>query len=253
MATNIDTIKYFNEQAEWIVNEFERCNMIVFGPKGTGKDLLFAYVMWLRNVFYYANMPYDRNTIVLKSLKCLGVGNNTYEDIVNGTIKKYDDPFLQGADIYISDGGVYFGCQNDSAINTAYPGIAIFEALSRQLGQHNTHINLQALSRLYIKFREQADGFIKCLSTANYGKYFLVNTISYEYLNSASSGILPFASDNKKSRAYEEFVGHYGQVEYRTFYIPKEAINYDTHYFAQLFLNNRPTKQATKSNNFWRF
>lgn len=151
--------QYFSEQAAWLVDTFQNSNVIVFGKKGSGKDVIFATVIHLTPGLHYANMPYNAKTLVLKSLRALGVGGNTYKDIVNGTITKYPDPFIPSLPIFISDGAVYFGSQNNSEIDSMFPELAIYEALSRQLGQHQIHVNTQALGRLYIKMREQADVF----------------------------------------------------------------------------------------------
>ena len=111
---------YFSEQAAWLVDTFQNSNVIVFGKKGSGKDVLFATVIHLLDGLHYANMPYNPKTLVLKSLRALGVGGNTYKDIVNGTITKYADPFIPGLPIFISDGAVYFG----TASLSGGPGLA---------------------------------------------------------------------------------------------------------------------------------
>lgn len=237
-----------NAVDNWLVSEFERCNVVVYGAKGTGKDLLFAHVIHLRDDFHYSNMPYNFNSVVLKSLKCLSIGSNKFCDLVNGTLTKYNDYLLKGKDIYISDAGVYFGCQNNSELDNLYPSLAIFEALSRQLGQHNVHANLQSLTRLYIKMREQADSFIKCLKATDYGDFIAVNAISYDRLESAEANILPCMDKREKQR----FADKNGEIEYRTFYIDKRELMYDTHYFARLLLNNYNGNSVKYYNN-WSF
>ena len=44
-----------------LVKYFVRGNVIVFGKKRKGKDLLFNKVINARKRIYYANMPYTRN------------------------------------------------------------------------------------------------------------------------------------------------------------------------------------------------
>lgn len=248
MMLNTNQVDYFNAQNDWLVEQFERCNVVVYGSKGTGKDLLFSLVMNLRDDIYYANMDYGYNTVVLKSLKCLSIGDNNFNDLVNGTLRKYYDYLLKGKDIYISDAGVYFGCQNNSELDKLYPSLSIFMALSRQLGQHNVHANVQSLNRLYIKMREQADCFIKALRAIDFDDFIIVNTITYERMESAEANILPCGS--KKERA--TFTARYGVIEYRDFYIAKDDLMYDTHYFAQLLLKNY-NKNDVKYTNNWSF
>lgn len=228
--------QYFSEQAEWLVDTFQNSNVIVFGKKGSGKDVLFATVIHLTPGLHYANMPYNAKTLVLKSLRALGVGGNTYKDIVNGTITKYPDPFIPGLPIFISDGAVYFGSQNNSEIDSMFPELAIYEALSRQLGQHQIHVNTQALGRLYIKMREQADVFIKCLETYDCGRFLIVDAISYDKYASADAGLSPYEGD-KNSKEARDFEARFGEVEYRSFYVKKSWLKYDTYYFSRLFLD----------------
>ena len=93
----------------WLVNEFSRCNVLVFGKKRQGKDLIFAHVIALRGEKHYANIPYDENTEVI-TLDELNVGDNTFEDFINGTVRPFSPRFDEGCDVYVSDGGIYLPC-----------------------------------------------------------------------------------------------------------------------------------------------
>ena len=228
---------YFYEEHEWLLNVFNNSNVVVFGKKGAGKDVLFALVIYLQNGAHYANMRYNGDTLLLHSLKQLCVGVNTFKALVDGNITKYKDPFIPNVPIFISDGAVYFGSQYDSEVTNSYPGLPIFLALSRQLGEHQVHVNTQALDRLYKKIREQADAFIKCLRTVDYGPFMLVDAISYDKYEAALGGILPYMSSDRTSLDYQKFAGANGEIEYHTFYVDKKWLKYDTHYFAKLFLS----------------
>lgn len=244
--------RYFQSEYEWLLDTFQNSNVVVFGKKGAGKDVLFALVIYLMDGLHYANMPYNDKTLLLKSLKQLDVGGNDFNNLVQGNIKKYDDPFIKGLPIFISDGAVYFGSQFDGEINKAYSGVATFMALSRQLGEHQIHVNTQALTRLYKKIREQSDAFIRCLRTQDCGRFLMVDAISYDRIQSADGGILP-PPDGTSSRELLEFEGRNGEVKMHTFYIEKSWLHFDTHYFARLFLNDSPEIPMVYPNkNFWR-
>lgn len=238
---------YFYEEYEWLLDTFRNSNVVVFGKKGAGKDVLFALVLHLLNGLHYANMPYNGNTLLLRSLKQLAAGGNTFDNLVEGNIKKYADPFIPGLPIFISDGAIYFGSQDDTKINKAYPGLSIFMALSRQLGEHQIHVNTQALTRLYKKIREQADAFIKCLRTVDYGRFMLVDTISYDKYESAERGLLPWPNSDRTTMDYQKYAGANGEIEYHTFYIEKRWLKYDTHYFARVFLTGNKVLEINKN------
>lgn len=246
-AQNENAKNYFYKEYNWLLDTFRNSNVIVFGKKSAGKDVLFALVIRLMGCLHYANMPYDSNTLLLRSLKQLDVGGNDFNRLVDGTIIKYADPFIPGLHIFISDGAVYFGSQDDAKITDAYPGLSIFIALSRQLGEHHIHVNTQALTRLYKKIREQADTFIKCLRTVDCGRFLLIDAISYDKYEAAESGYLPYIEKDRTSIDYQKLVGANGDIEYHTFYVEKSWLTYDTHYFAKLFLNGNKVLEANKN------
>lgn len=244
---NVEAKEYLDEELKWVIDLFTSSNVIVFGKKGAGKDLLFALVTHLVKGNHYSNIYYNEKTLHLKSLKQLAVGGNGFNNLVEGNIKKYKDPFIPGIPIFISDGAVYFGSQNDSEVTKSYPGLSIFMALSRQLGEHLIHVNTQALTRLYKKIREQADAFIKCLRAVDYGKFMLIDAISYDKYEAACAGTLPYPNFDRTSIDYQKFAGANGEVEYHTFYVLKKWLKYDTHYFAKLFLSGNKILEVLKN------
>lgn len=152
-----------------VLKLFDSGNCIVFGLRGTGKDLLFS------NVVAYRNKPYCSNMNYLDSVKnapvCypfdpvyIKLGGNTYRNFTENNILPYSYPLPDGCDYYLSDGGVYFPSQECSDLNRRYPSIAMFQALSRHVGNCNFHVNIQNLNRLWDKIREQSDIYIRCIS-----------------------------------------------------------------------------------------
>jgi len=187
---NVESDAYWDEQNAWLVSEFSRCNVIVFGKKGSGKDLTFSHVINLRGVKHYANMPYNKLTTVM-GLDSLSVGDNTFEDFLNDTLTKFKPVFNDELDYYISDAGVYLPSQYDKDLDKRYHSMPLFYALSRQLHKMNIHANLQALGRLWKKLREQGDGFLWIRKTVDMDTHFVVHAISYDRYESAERRLLP--------------------------------------------------------------
>lgn len=151
-----------------IIKLFEQGNVCVVGERGKGKDMLFANVIARRNLPYVSNCRYDKKgglavdyfPLEFDKIDC---GQNTYVNFINGTINYYEYPYPMGADVYITDVGVYLPSQYCNELNKAYKYIPTFMALSRQLGQVNTHINTQSLNRCWDKLREQSRTYITAL------------------------------------------------------------------------------------------
>jgi hypothetical protein len=236
---------YFSLQDAWLKRAFERGNCIVFGIRGTGKDLIFSHVIHLRNVVNYAvRTDYKCKTIVLENLKTLQCGTNTFRNLLEGVIKPYMDPFLPGADIYVPDASLYLACQNNNELNAALPGLPIFQALGRQI-RHNTHLNIQAFDRTYKQFRDQVYSCILCLSTDVYDDFFITKTITYGRKETAELRLLPFGlSREKYPEEYEKFVASYGEVAYRYFKIPRDHVKYDTRALGNAIISKNLIKEV---------
>lgn len=147
---------------------FRDGNCIVFGMRGSGKDLLFSNVVAYENKPYCSNMNYcDGNP---KQPICfpfepqlLRIGGNSFNNFTSDNIKSYTYPLPDNVHFFISDAGVYFPSQENGYLNRAYPEIPMFQALSRHLGDCNFHCNIQNVNRLWDKIREQSDTYIRCI------------------------------------------------------------------------------------------
>ena len=131
-----------DEADRFLVSEFRRCNVMVFGKKGSGKDVIFAHVIALRGEKHYANIPYDDNTEVI-DLYELNVGGNTFNHCIDGNITPFPPRFDECCDVYISDGGIYLPSHFDKELEKIVPDMPSFFALSRHLYNNNVHINSQ--------------------------------------------------------------------------------------------------------------
>ena len=113
-----------------VIRNFKKCNVVVAGKKGTGKDLVFNKLINKRHDFYYSNIKYGGKCKLI-SLKQVSVYPNTYDDFINEKVTKIPRTFREKKDIYISDGGIFLPSYKDSVLYKTYPSMPIFYALSR--------------------------------------------------------------------------------------------------------------------------
>lgn len=150
---------------------FNYSSVSVCGLRGRGKDMLIANVIARNKRPYISNVDYrcKHSQFLPLDMSKLDVKNN-YRDFIYGSVREYRYPYPQGADIYISDVGVYFPAQYNGELNKEFKQFPVFMALSRQIGQCNVHVNSQALNRPWDKLREQCDQYILCNKCVYFGK-----------------------------------------------------------------------------------
>ena len=144
-----------------IIKLFKNGNGCVTGLRGTGKDLLCGNVIARRKLAYVSNMDYG-GKFFMADFDKLNCGGNVYDNFISGDVKYYRWDYPMGADVYISDAGIYFPSQYCSQLNNKYGSLATYQALSRQVSKNNFHINTQNLNRVWDKIREQSDTYIRC-------------------------------------------------------------------------------------------
>lgn len=247
--------------------EFNRCNVIVYGKKGTGKDLLFQKVINLRKKEYHANISYGGNYhhIEMADLELKG---NTYDNFIKGNINICQKPPYESQDIYFSDIGTIAPSQCDSTLHKTYPSFPITYALSRHLYANNIHCNCQNLGRVWKALREQADFYIKCRRKLSIGPFIISFITFYDKYESANNNILPMKVrfSNEDSRALaDQFTATNGLIQNRFFIQLKKNISYDTRAYHRIvfgtdsphphkqvrplkgiFLNNRVAKKKSR-------
>ena len=138
---------------------YKQGSVCVCGQRGKGKDLLMSNVA-VRSSRYYGNIDYGGNYTPI-DLSVMNI-NNGYDDFIKGTTKRYVYPLDEGADIYLSDIGVYFPSTYNDRLDKSYPYVPYFLALSRQIANASVHWNCQDLGRAWLKFREQSETYILC-------------------------------------------------------------------------------------------
>lgn len=213
-----------------ITNEFRRCNVIVYGKKGNGKDLLFQAVINKRKRPYYANISYGGDYTPIWANE-ISVAPNTYESFINNKVHVIDKKLAERKDVYLSDGGIILPSQYDSTLYKSFPSFPVYYALSRHLSNSNVHINTQNIGRVWKALREQADYYIRCRGVINLPGFLIIKTTEYDNYASAEKNLLPLKSRlaNKFSRAEtDQFEATNGFIKSGFVIVRKKSVKYDS-------------------------
>lgn len=217
-----------------IVAEFKRCNVLVAGKKGSGKDLLFQEVIRKRNKPYYANIDYGGKCTRI-TCRDVSVAPNTYLAFINDDVRQVERRFIEQSDVYISDGGIFLPSYMDSTLYKQFPSFPIYYALSRHLADHNIHVNVQNFGRLWKALREQADSYILVRRTISLPFFLLVNATIYDKYASAEAGLDPIKVRMFKTKeTSDEYHALYGYIKSGWVIIPKRHVKYDTRAFEKV-------------------
>ena len=183
---------------------FKSGNTCVTGLRGRGKDLLMSNVVARRKLPYISNIDYHCKSSQYIRLDFPSLDTkNEFQDFIDGTIKKYDYPYPDGADIYISDSGIYLPAQYYTKLDKLYGYLSTFMALSRHLGDCNVHINAQNLNRVWDKVREQSDMYILCRSCkVLFGKLVFMRILVYDKYQSCIDRVKPFKPQIYQAKAF---------------------------------------------------
>lgn len=210
----------------YVVNLFKNGSVCVTGLRGTGKDVLFGNVIARRKKPYVSNLDYGGEREAL-NLSLLNMGQNTYDRFINDTLNKYHHPFKKGADIYISDVGVYLPSQYCNELNKKYSYLPTYVALSRQVSRNNVHFNVQNLNRAWDKLREQSDIYIMCRRCIFLGPLAILSVTIYDKAESCQARVRPcrisapfFCSKEKRLQLdiyKDNFYNTHGEVRDYTF------------------------------------
>lgn len=221
-----------------LVFKFKKCNVVVAGKKGSGKDLLFQKVINCRKDTYYSNVNYGGKFLRITP-KDISVYPNTYDSFINDSYTLLPHTFIDKKDFYISDGGVYLPSYMDSKLYKTYPSMPIFYALSRHLYSCNIHVNIQNFGRLWKALREQADFFVYVKKTIWIFGFAFSYCISYDKLESAEKGLLPLSSrilNNYSKAEVDLYNANNGEIKGGWVIQHKKSIHYDTRAFEKLLL-----------------
>lgn len=217
---------------------FNNNNVIVYGKKGTGKDVLFNYITNTRK-YYYSNIPYTNKNYQLITPNDLKLGSNTFENMLHNQVLKCNWNYKEKTDFFISDCGVYLPSQYDSILHKNYKGLPLFYALSRHIGLHNVHCNAQNLERIWKALREQADIYIKCLKTIKLPFFLVVKYRYYDKYQSAVNDIrITKGGLLKTSDTIKVQNANVGIIKEKFIIVSKYKTKYNSRYFKDLLISN---------------
>lgn len=232
-----------------LCRNFQRCNVVVDGKKGKGKDLVFQYVINRRKKPYYSNIDYGGKHDPIK-LEQVSTKPNTYIDFISEKLKPTEAGRLyEKQDVYISDGGVFLPSYMDSTLYKLYASMPIYYALSRHLAEHNIHVNIQNESRLWKALREQADYFVHVQKNIKLPHFILLKLYTYEKEESVQRVIKPMKRRlfNKFSKAEaDQFEAEHGEIKGGWLIIRKKSIKYDTRAFEKKLYGDTPRNYRPK-------
>jgi len=232
---------YWAYQDRWLLNAFDNHDCAVYGFRGMGKDVLFAHAINLKGGKHYSNIYYNEHTEI-RDIKDLSVGGNEYPDFISGNIKKFEPNFEDGCHFFISDAGVYLGCQYNRELNDNYGELPIHIALRRHLYNSHVHTNSQALNRPWDKIREQQGCFIHALGVVDCGEHLTVKAISYTKYESALECLPPPDKPDK------HHIMRYGEILEHRFIVPVKSLSYDTRHFkTQLLIQIKEEKENARA------
>ncbi len=229
-----------------IIKLFEQGNVMVYGVKGSGKDMLTANVVVRRKLPYLSNVDYGGMYMPL-DLATLDCGKNTYENFISGDIIRYQFPYPDKTDIYISDSGVYFPAQHCNELNRRYPYFATTQALLRHIGDCALHSNAQSLCRVWDKIREQSEQYILCRGcwVLFGGKLVIQRVRIYDLYESALNKTPPMRLSvptmNREAKAMakmhkEQYKAAHGNIK-SGILIYRNKSKYNTRFFKELLMN----------------
>lgn len=230
-----------------LLDNFKRCNVIVAGKKGTGKGLVFQYVINHRHDDYYSNInysqKYDKRFHRIYSLNQVSTMPNTYLSFINNQFERTPHLFKEGKDIYIDDIGVFLPSYMDSTLYKKFPSMPIFYALSRHLYNSNVHCNTQNIERGWKALREQADFYIQVRKTIKlFGFFFITFMTTYDRYQSALQNLRPIKTRmlNKYSKAQVDvFNAQNGMIKNGFIIQTKRTLHYDTRAFEKVLLKGK--------------
>lgn len=220
-----------------------KSNTIIFGYKGTGKDVLMQKLYNMKNgKKKISNIPYNSKFYNVESYdfkyKHFAIGNtyaNFLEDKYNIQEK---NNYFENSTMYISDAGLGLGNFNDSLLRKFYNDLPTYFALSRHLYNQNIILNVQDLDRLWTAIEEQQELYVRCVQVQNFIFWLRCKIVVYNNFNSAKQKLLPVKKIGLKNDNNRADIAQYkatnGTIEEVTYYIRKSKIKYDTRFYHNL-------------------
>ena len=242
---------------KFVVSVFKSGNTITDGKKGKGKDLLFSLVAkhYLKQrLSYIGNLDYTngKNFENVK-LRDFSIEPNNFKNFINDDIiKVVKTERWENKDYFLSDGGIYLPSHFDNVLSTKFESLPILYALQRHLYGSNFHINAQVYGRVWLKIREQADGYFHIVKNYKWTKifgYIFLKVRYYDDYRPVEQNIRPFHFSllNKFNRAlYADFEAKNGLIKDMLIPIKIKDLTYDTRYFHVKIFGQKFKKVKTR-------
>lgn len=240
---------------------------IVYGPRGSGKGLLFQYAI-NNEKRALSNLDYGSNVEVVSPFAFFeSIRPNTFLNFINHNVIKVDkNKDWEGVPYYLDDTNVYFPNSEDSFLTKYFKSMSVFLTIQRHLYGSYTVINAQSIERIYKKLRElNLDGYI--LARGGYGlvtskrkqfiwkrlpilrKFVIVKYRYYSKMESAVNGLLPFNKIGLVNKAVnpllsttpealrQQYKATNGTIQDGFLFIRQKDITYNSRYFSDLVFN----------------
>lgn len=174
-----------------IIRSFEKGNVCVCGMMGTGKDVLFGNVINRIKRPYISNLDYGGQRIKFKPWMLNF--NNTWRNLMEDHINRFEYIFPDRFHFYMSDLGIYMPSQNQSELCKEYPYIPTSMPMMRQVAGAWFHANCQVPNRIWDKAREHFDIWYRCIfCKVLFGKIVIQYLIEYDKYQSVVDRVPPF-------------------------------------------------------------
>ena len=177
----------------------------------------------------------------------VNVGENTWEDVLDGNIKPIEPKPWEGKPIFLDDAGVYLPNFADGMLKKEYASMPIAYAVWRHLYNAPIHINAQSVERAWKMIREQADGFIQVRGTRWFFGLGFIRCTYYDRIESAKLGLSPMKKSlfNKYSTAEVElYRAQHGEIKDFLIFAPAIAHRYNDRYFKDVFFKKPPEERS---------
>lgn len=227
------------------------CN--VFGPKGSGKSLIFSKMTTYYKHGYLSTNSFYHKGEQLIEVKDINVDPNNSFDLLQGNFKKVKDgwhPSWEGSPVFIDDAGIYLPNYLDTQLKKAYPSLPLAYAVWRHCYDAPIHINSQDPQRVWKLLREQQEMWILARGVHKIGPFLFVHGTIYDKETSAIQRLSPMKMSmfNKFNRAeLNKFDAENGMIKDFTVCCLTFHHKYNSRYFMERLYNMDEIERSLKN------
>lgn len=211
------------------------CN--VFGPKGSGKSLIFSKMTTYYKTGYLSTNEFFHKGEILIDVKDINVDPNTSLKTLNGQFEHVKGGWheeWEGSPVFLDDCGIYLPNYMDSTLKKVYPSLPLAYALWRHCYNAPIHINSQDPQRVWKPLREQQEMWILAQGVRKVGPFLFVHGTIYDREESALKRLSPMRSylfNKFNSAEMNEFAATNGYIKNFTVCCLTFNHRYDSRYF----------------------